>query len=514
MQMAFHKGVRIRLSFEEDGMLSEEQIEQGLNKSWYLVNPQLLTIGQLSSWITVDFRLGNSCPNGVTLEMSGFALPPTQPTTLLQDAELVSVKRKRRSTAEELVSVAAVAPSTFIAKTGGKENGAHFVGVEIRPLDALELETRSNQSEIVEKGVNKSKFKAVEIGLQLLRTKETVRRRKRMHEPDIQQRSKEPSTWKSNETDPDETEPDDDEDLERPNRKDAMQSSGDESLSRPGDQPERRTQIKEELPTSGQIDGLSTSMTEDRKGGGESGDEKEIVGNPGAYQVIVAPNLHLMGQPIQERHSHHQKYHSSGRDQTLGPRSTRENPSEGNDTWCRNRFDVWRKQQGMDINKSIEDMPYEELGALLSKFFLMICKDNGQRYPSASLMNLYMSFNRIIGKAQQERARRLGVQEDQFKIQTHPCFQKATQSCHKAMELSRFSGVNKRRKKAACISLEVEKQILAHPEHQATFPTGVQKRLAYYLWTVFLIRGNEEMWNLKFQDFSICVDEKGIEFLQ
>ena len=67
--MAFNKGVRIRLSFEEDGMLSEEQIEQGLNKSWFLVNPQLSTIGQLSSWIAVDFRLGSSCPNGVTLEV-------------------------------------------------------------------------------------------------------------------------------------------------------------------------------------------------------------------------------------------------------------------------------------------------------------------------------------------------------------------------------------------------------------------------------------------------------------
>lgn len=70
--MASNNGVRIRLSFEEDGMLSEEQIEQGLNKSWYLVNPRLLTIGQLSAWITMDFRLGNSCPNGVTLEVRHF----------------------------------------------------------------------------------------------------------------------------------------------------------------------------------------------------------------------------------------------------------------------------------------------------------------------------------------------------------------------------------------------------------------------------------------------------------
>lgn len=97
------------------------------------------------------------------------------------------MKRKRRSAAEEIASVAAGATATIIAKTGVKENGAHFAGVEIRPLDALELETRSNQSEIVEKGGNKGKFKAVEIGLQLLRTKETVRRRERMHETDLLQ---------------------------------------------------------------------------------------------------------------------------------------------------------------------------------------------------------------------------------------------------------------------------------------------------------------------------------------
>lgn len=120
----------------------------------------------------------------------------------------------------------------------------------------------------------------------------------------------------------------------------------------------------------------------------------------------------------------------------------------------------------------------------------------------------------MIVKAQQDRIKRTGIEEELFKIQTHPCFQKAGQSCQKAMELSRYSGVNKKRKKAACISLEVEKLILSHPEHQATFPTGVQKRLAYYLWTVFLIQGNEEMWSLKFHDFSVLVDEKGSEFLQ
>lgn len=64
-------------------------------------------------------------------------------------------------------------------------------------------------------------------------------------------------------------------------------------------------------------------------------------------------------------------------------RQLKENPSERNETWCKNRFDLWRKQQGIDTSKSLEELPYEELGTLLSKFFLMISKDNGERYPSA-----------------------------------------------------------------------------------------------------------------------------------
>lgn len=66
--MASKKGIRIRLCFEE-GMLNEAQVEQGLSKSWYLVNAQILTIGQLSFRITVDFHLAKTCPNGVTLEV-------------------------------------------------------------------------------------------------------------------------------------------------------------------------------------------------------------------------------------------------------------------------------------------------------------------------------------------------------------------------------------------------------------------------------------------------------------
>lgn len=46
-------------------------------------------------------------------------------------------------------------------------------------------------------------------------------------------------------------------------------------------------------------------MTEERIGSGESGDQKngpnDLVGSPGDHHLMVAPNLHLMGHPIQDR---------------------------------------------------------------------------------------------------------------------------------------------------------------------------------------------------------------------
>ena len=64
------KSVRIRLCFEERGMLSKAQVDQGLAKSWYLVNADVLDIGQLAAHINHDYRLRESCPKGLVLEVS------------------------------------------------------------------------------------------------------------------------------------------------------------------------------------------------------------------------------------------------------------------------------------------------------------------------------------------------------------------------------------------------------------------------------------------------------------
>ncbi|KAG0577761.1 hypothetical protein KC19_5G179500 [Ceratodon purpureus] len=92
---AARSAVRIRLCFHDSVLLSKAQADQGLAKSWYLVHADVFSVGQLVARIVHDYRLQEACPHGVVLEMSGFVLPPAQSTRILQDSDLVSVRRKQ-----------------------------------------------------------------------------------------------------------------------------------------------------------------------------------------------------------------------------------------------------------------------------------------------------------------------------------------------------------------------------------------------------------------------------------
>lgn len=65
----YSKSVRIRLCFEEPGMLRKAQVDQGLAKSWYLINADVLSVGQLAARIEHDYRLRVTCPHGIVLEV-------------------------------------------------------------------------------------------------------------------------------------------------------------------------------------------------------------------------------------------------------------------------------------------------------------------------------------------------------------------------------------------------------------------------------------------------------------
>ena len=73
----------------------------------------------------------------------------------------------------------------------------------------------------------------------------------------------------------------------------------------------------------------------------------------------------------------------------------------------------------------------------------------------------------------------------------------------KAMKLFCDARANESRMKSKSLSYK-EVLILFHRKTQLNSSRGIQKRMLYYIVTYFVIRNNEECYNLKYKDFTIA----------
>eukprot|EP00256_Glycine_max_P067916 XP_025982511.1 coilin-like [Glycine max] len=81
--------VRLRVVFEDRGMLSKSKKKQGLKRCWFLLKPQHTTISDVASHLLNTFRLHRTCPHGIVLSMDGFVLPSFEFTCILKDKDIV-----------------------------------------------------------------------------------------------------------------------------------------------------------------------------------------------------------------------------------------------------------------------------------------------------------------------------------------------------------------------------------------------------------------------------------------
>ncbi|KAL9332736.1 hypothetical protein ACSQ67_002346 [Phaseolus vulgaris] len=86
--------VRLRVVFEDRGMLSKSKKKEGLNRCWFLLKPQHSTISDVASHLHNAFRLHRTCPRGIILSMDGFVIPSFESTCILKDKDIICVKRK------------------------------------------------------------------------------------------------------------------------------------------------------------------------------------------------------------------------------------------------------------------------------------------------------------------------------------------------------------------------------------------------------------------------------------
>ena len=176
-------------------------------------------------------------------------------------------------------------------------------------------------------------------------------------------------------------------------------------------------------------------------------------------------------------------------------------------------MNAWRKEVGLDLTP-IAKMNYPDLAKVLLEFFLCVCKDSGDRYPSGSIRNFHKSFNCILRDAQRVRIAQTKIAKEPFAIETNPFFLEVSLVVVAAMEKSRDAEVNLGRKKPKCLSFAEEAMILNHPAHTITHNAGVLKRILWFNTAYFLIQGNKEMYNLKFRDFLQSTDDLGRQFVE
>ncbi|KAK9104325.1 hypothetical protein Scep_021169 [Stephania cephalantha] len=94
IDQAAMESARVRVAFDDGDLLSESQRSQGLDRSWFLVKPELKSVSDLARHLARDFNLAKSCPNGLILYVDGFVLPSFESTRILKDNDVVRVKRK------------------------------------------------------------------------------------------------------------------------------------------------------------------------------------------------------------------------------------------------------------------------------------------------------------------------------------------------------------------------------------------------------------------------------------
>jgi hypothetical protein len=194
--------------------------------------------------------------------------------------------------------------------------------------------------------------------------------------------------------------------------------------------------------------------------------------------------------------------------------SMEETKSIKNERWAQNRFNSWQQSVGLDTSIDIVDLPLEEFADLLTQFFLCLCKDSGERYPSGSIGNIYDSFHRIIARHQGKMMKLQNRKESLIKISEHHFFVQTNAAVVKAMELSRDAGANKPRLKLKSLTYAEESQILNHPSHQLNSGRGILKRLLFHCMSKFLIRGGNEAYNLQYKDFRCGVNATGTGFVE
>ncbi|KAJ4818969.1 Coilin [Rhynchospora pubera] len=86
--------MRIRLVFDEGNLLTKEQRVSGLRRCWFLIKPEIATVGDLASDLSFRFQLQRNCPDGISFSMDDFVIPPFESISFFREKDIVRVHKR------------------------------------------------------------------------------------------------------------------------------------------------------------------------------------------------------------------------------------------------------------------------------------------------------------------------------------------------------------------------------------------------------------------------------------
>ena len=162
-------------------------------------------------------------------------------------------------------------------------------------------------------------------------------------------------------------------------------------------------------------------------------------------------------------------------------------------TWC----------EGKSIALEIEKHEPAELNRLLEKFYAEVKNKNGQDYEPDRLGVMIATLYRHLKDKQYP----LSIVKDRE-------FHSSKQVLEGKAKLLRQAGRGKRPNKARNLTKEEEEVLWKESKFRSTTPEALVNTMWWLLIQHFGLRGRQEHHDMKVDDFQLCKDDNGVEFVQ
>jgi len=157
----------------------------------------------------------------------------------------------------------------------------------------------------------------------------------------------------------------------------------------------------------------------------------------------------------------------------------------------------------VSIALDIEEHGLAELNRLLEKFYAEVKNKNGQDYEPDSLGVMIAALDRHL----KEKQYPLSIAKDRK-------FHSSKQVLKGKAKLLRQTGRGKRPNKARNLTKEEEEVLWKERKFGSTTQKALVKTMWWILTQHFGLRGGQEHHEMKVDDFQLCKDDNGVEFVQ